>query len=138
MVRQYLFLFILYSPYPRFLYQGREVSYSSVLDHSISARRETLYKSRGFDIEHWMDLVIEAKRLRSEIRKITEDYEHSSGEEDEVKRENVEKEVEEEVSREGNKLDGERDSEALGARKDKEDGHKLDDKREVEVDGKRR
>ncbi|KAF7343341.1 Calcium uniporter protein 5, mitochondrial [Mycena venus] len=62
-----------------FLYQGREVSYSSVLDRSISARRETLYKARGFDIEHWMDLVSEARRLRSEIRRIAEDYEDSSG-----------------------------------------------------------
>ncbi|KAJ7454046.1 hypothetical protein B0H11DRAFT_2070131 [Mycena galericulata] len=59
-----------------FLYQGREVSYSSVLDRSISARRETLYKARGFDIERWVDLVTEAKGLRSEIRRIAEDYEH--------------------------------------------------------------
>ncbi|KAJ7439491.1 hypothetical protein FB451DRAFT_1151568 [Mycena latifolia] len=68
-----------------FLYQGREVSYSSVLDRSISARRETLYKARGFDIERWMDLVAEGKNLRSEIRRIAEDYEHhdrSSGEDD--------------------------------------------------------
>ncbi|KAJ7734742.1 hypothetical protein DFH07DRAFT_844425 [Mycena maculata] len=68
-----------------FLYQGREVSYSSVLDRSISARRENLYKARGFDIERWMDLVSEAKGLRSEIRRISEDYEHHerSSEEDE-------------------------------------------------------
>ncbi|KAJ6565475.1 hypothetical protein DFH09DRAFT_466480 [Mycena vulgaris] len=68
-----------------FLYQGREVSYSSVLDRSISARRETLYKARGFDIERWMDLVTEGKSLRSEIRRISEDYEHhsrSSGEQE--------------------------------------------------------
>ncbi|KAK7042538.1 hypothetical protein R3P38DRAFT_319785 [Favolaschia claudopus] len=57
-----------------FLYQGREVTYSSVLDRSISARREQLYKTRGFDIEQWMDLVTEARSLRSEIRKISEDY----------------------------------------------------------------
>ncbi|KAJ7130384.1 hypothetical protein C8R44DRAFT_775470 [Mycena epipterygia] len=71
-----------------FLYQGREVSYSSVLDRSISARRETLYKARGFDIERWMDLVTEAKSVRSEIRRIAEDYEHhdrSSGDEEEKK-----------------------------------------------------
>lgn len=58
----------------RFLYQGREVSYSSVLDRSISTRREALYKSRGLDIEHWMDLVAEAKGLRKEIARIAEDY----------------------------------------------------------------
>ncbi|KAJ7707237.1 DUF607-domain-containing protein [Mycena metata] len=66
-----------------FLYQGREVSYSSVLDRSISARRETLYKNRGFDIERWMDLVTEAKALRSEIRRISEDYRDPASEEEE-------------------------------------------------------
>ncbi|KAJ7624492.1 DUF607-domain-containing protein [Roridomyces roridus] len=53
-----------------FLYQGREVSYSSVLDRSIDSRRETLYKARGFDIEQWLDLSSEARRLRSEIRRV--------------------------------------------------------------------
>ncbi|KAJ7680154.1 hypothetical protein B0H17DRAFT_943454 [Mycena rosella] len=47
-----------------FLYQGREVSYSSVLDRSISARRETLYKARGFDIERWLDLVTEGRSAK--------------------------------------------------------------------------
>lgn len=37
--------------YLYFLYQGREVSYSSVLSSSLSARRQTLYVSRGFDIQ---------------------------------------------------------------------------------------
>lgn len=54
--------------------RGREVSYSSLLHHSVSARRETLYKSRGLDIDRWMDLVSEAKSLRKEISKIAEDY----------------------------------------------------------------
>lgn len=58
----------------RFLMRGREVSYSSLLHHSVSARRETLYKSRGLDIDRWMDLVSEAKSLRKEISKIAEDY----------------------------------------------------------------
>ncbi|KAJ7149022.1 hypothetical protein C8R43DRAFT_1007824 [Mycena crocata] len=78
-----------------FLYQGREVSYSSVLDRSILARREALYKARGFDIEHWMDLISEGKRLRSEIRRISEDYEHndrSSEEEHEKDRKDEERE----------------------------------------------
>ncbi|KAJ7030633.1 hypothetical protein C8F04DRAFT_1113101 [Mycena alexandri] len=82
-----------------FLYQGRDVSYSSVLDRSISARRETLYKNRGFDIERWMDLVTEAKGLRSEIRRISEDYEPRDGSsEEEEKEERKEEEREEEVS----------------------------------------
>jgi len=59
----------------RFLYQGREVSYSSVLARSISARREALYKTRGFDIDRWMDLVGEKKALRAEIGRIARDYE---------------------------------------------------------------
>ena len=57
-----------------FLYQGREVSYSSVLQHSVSARREALYKARGLDVERWLDLVGERKALRREIGKIAEDY----------------------------------------------------------------
>ncbi|KAL1658864.1 hypothetical protein GGF50DRAFT_66445 [Schizophyllum commune] len=57
-----------------FLYQGREVSYTSVLDHSISSRREALYVSRGLDIERYADLVAEARSLRREISKIAEDY----------------------------------------------------------------
>ena len=57
-----------------FLYQGREVSYSSVLQHSVSARREALYKARGLDVERWLDLIGERKALRREIGKIAEDY----------------------------------------------------------------
>ncbi|KAJ7644660.1 hypothetical protein FB45DRAFT_898414 [Roridomyces roridus] len=57
-----------------FLYQGREVSYSSVLDRSIDSRRETLYKARGFDIEQWLDLSSEARRLRGEIRRVEGEY----------------------------------------------------------------
>ncbi|KAF7329561.1 MCU domain-containing protein [Mycena kentingensis (nom. inval.)] len=52
-----------------FLYQGREVSYSSVLDRSISARRETL---------------AEARSLKREIGRIEEDYDdHEASEEKE-------------------------------------------------------
>ena len=57
-----------------FLYQGREVSYSSVLQHSVSARREALYKARGLDVERWLDRVGERRALRREIGKIAEDY----------------------------------------------------------------
>ncbi|KAF9495173.1 hypothetical protein BDN71DRAFT_1447795 [Pleurotus eryngii] len=58
-----------------FLYQGREVSYSSILSRSISTRREVLYKSRGLDIERYVDLIAEEKTIRREIGKIAEDYE---------------------------------------------------------------
>ncbi|KII91587.1 hypothetical protein PLICRDRAFT_38367 [Plicaturopsis crispa FD-325 SS-3] len=57
-----------------FLYQGREVSYTSVLDSSVSSRREALYKARGLDVELWMDLQRQAKALRAEIARIAEDY----------------------------------------------------------------
>lgn len=57
-----------------FLYQGREVSYSSVMDTSISRRRSQLYEARGFDIDRWTDLVTEEKAIRREISKIAQDY----------------------------------------------------------------
>ncbi|KAF7319602.1 MCU domain-containing protein [Mycena chlorophos] len=67
-----------------FLYQGREVSYSSVLDRSISARRDALYKSRGLDIERWAELRSEARTLRRDIGRIEEDYEPNEKDEDEA------------------------------------------------------
>ncbi|KAF8888812.1 hypothetical protein BD779DRAFT_1662241 [Infundibulicybe gibba] len=66
-----------------FLYQGREVSYSSVLDRSISARREALYKARGFDIEGYTEMLSETRALRREIGRIAEDYEDEGGESEE-------------------------------------------------------
>lgn len=60
-----------------FLYQGRDVSYSSVLNRSVSARREALYKQRGLDIDRWLDLIAEAKSIKKEISRIAEDYEDS-------------------------------------------------------------
>ncbi|KAJ3484914.1 hypothetical protein NLI96_g5319 [Meripilus lineatus] len=58
-----------------FLYQGRELSYSSILDRSISARRQALFTSKGLDIERWMELVNERKVLRREIENIRGEYE---------------------------------------------------------------
>mgnify|MGYP007124449259 CR=1 FL=1 len=69
------------SRFIRFLYQGREVSYSSVLAQSISNRRNNLYKARGFDVERWADLTAERKALRKEIGRIAEDYEEIKGNE---------------------------------------------------------
>ncbi|KAG6911373.1 hypothetical protein DXG01_001044 [Tephrocybe rancida] len=63
--------------YGWFLYQGREVSYTSVLHRSISTRREALYTSRGFDIEHWTYLTSEAMDVRKEILRIAEDYDEN-------------------------------------------------------------
>ncbi|KAF7986011.1 hypothetical protein HWV62_41344 [Athelia sp. TMB] len=61
-----------------FLYQGREVSYASVLDRSVSARREALYKSRGLDVDAWLELVAEKRRLKGEIGRIAEDYDEEA------------------------------------------------------------
>ncbi|CAK5278626.1 unnamed protein product [Mycena citricolor] len=84
-----------------FLYQGREVSYSSVLDRSISSRRHALYKARGFDIERWMELVTEAKALRREVQRITDEYDDTrSRADDEQEDEDTEKEEEKEKGKE--------------------------------------
>ncbi|KAL0574496.1 hypothetical protein V5O48_007471 [Marasmius crinis-equi] len=84
-----------------FLYQGREVSYSSVLDRSVSARRNALYKNRGLDIEKWSELVQERKTLHKEIGKIKEDYDHRK--ESEQEEEDIEAEEEGEKSGEESK-----------------------------------
>ncbi|KAG8706531.1 hypothetical protein FRC09_002371 [Ceratobasidium sp. 395] len=60
--------------YMWFLYQGREVSYSSLLKQSVSTRRAKLYESKGLDVDVWADLVSEEKQLRKEIYKIADDY----------------------------------------------------------------
>ncbi|KAF8688128.1 Mitochondrial calcium uniporter, partial [Rhizoctonia solani] len=57
-----------------FLYQGREVSYSSLLKQSVSTRRARLYESKGLDLDLWADLVTEEKQLKREIHKIADDY----------------------------------------------------------------
>jgi calcium uniporter protein, mitochondrial len=81
----------------RFLYQGREVSYSSVLHRSISTRRQALYKSHGFDIDRWADLISEEKTVRKEISKIAEDYDERRWKERDEQRENEENKVTEET-----------------------------------------
>ncbi|KAI0062502.1 hypothetical protein BV25DRAFT_639110 [Artomyces pyxidatus] len=79
-----------------FLYQGREVTYSSVLDRSISSRRRALYKTRGFDIERWHDLVAEARGLRKEIGQIARDYDQNGKRgKEEDNDERIEEEIEE-------------------------------------------
>ena len=77
----------------RFLYQGREVSYRSVLDRSISTRRQALYKSHGFDIERWADLLSEERALRKEIGKIAEDYDEETWKKNEKELEQRETEL---------------------------------------------
>ncbi|KAF8647304.1 hypothetical protein AX16_006766 [Volvariella volvacea WC 439] len=69
-----------------FLYRGRELSYTSLLDHSISARRRVVYKAEGFDIDLWMEKTQEVKDIKREIGRIARDYEGSAREsEDEEK-----------------------------------------------------
>lgn len=88
-----------------FLYQGREVSYSSILSRSISTRREALYKSRGLDIERYVDLIAEEKAIRREISKIAEDYDEVRSErrEEEQKVTEAEESDEDEKERRRNK-----------------------------------
>ncbi|KAG7095983.1 hypothetical protein E1B28_006666 [Marasmius oreades] len=81
-----------------FLYQGREVSYSSVLHRSVSARRQALYKTKGLDIDRWEDLVHERKALLREIGRIKEDYDHGkSQQEKETEKESRDSEGEDSV-----------------------------------------
>lgn len=83
----------------RFLYQGREVSYSSMLDRSISTRRQALYKARDFDIDKWIDLMSELKGLRRELHRIAEDYDERRLQEDDKQEETEESQDVEEIER---------------------------------------
>ncbi|KAL7421517.1 hypothetical protein Q5752_003286 [Cryptotrichosporon argae] len=56
------------------VYHNREVSYSSLLDLSISARKRALYDKAGLDVERWAEMVSEAKHLRREVARIAADY----------------------------------------------------------------
>ncbi|KIR55863.1 hypothetical protein I315_01745 [Cryptococcus gattii Ru294] len=56
------------------IYHNREVSYSSLLDLSITARQRKLYAEAGLDLEKWTEMVAEAKTLRKEIERIAADY----------------------------------------------------------------
>jgi len=111
-----------------FLYQGREVSYSSILSTSISARRNALYLARGLDIARHADLDDERQTLVREIHKIALDYDVGWKEGGRLQKEKErEKEHEEDAS--GDKLQGSQDSQLdLGAPapvpgdKDKGDG----------------
>jgi len=68
----------------RFLYHNREVSYSSVLNRSVSARQQALYRSKGLDIERWTELQRERQSLSREIGRIKEDYDsNQAGKENE-------------------------------------------------------
>lgn len=82
------------------------MSYSSILHHSVSARREALYKTRGLDIDKWMDLMSEAKGIRREISKIAEDYDEGrwkeSEEEGDAKERGKHKDTEDVKEIEGN------------------------------------
>ncbi|RDW68262.1 hypothetical protein BP5796_08919 [Coleophoma crateriformis] len=57
-----------------FLYHNREVSYRSALNLTVSRRQNTLYASKGFDLDKWQQLIEEANSLRKEIRMIAQEY----------------------------------------------------------------
>lgn len=73
------------------------MSYSSVLHRSVSTRRQALYKSHGFDVERWADLINEEKALRKEISKIAEDYDQHRGKEQDEDREQQEAQASQDV-----------------------------------------
>lgn len=64
------------SGYLFFLYHNREVSYSSILDMSVSARQQRLYAKKGLDVEGWSEMVAEAREVRRQIKRIAQDYEY--------------------------------------------------------------
>jgi hypothetical protein len=57
-----------------FLYHNREVSYRSVLHLTVSKRQIKLYAQKGFDLDHWQELLDEGKSLRKEIRGVADQY----------------------------------------------------------------
>ncbi|TVY47754.1 Calcium uniporter protein, mitochondrial [Lachnellula occidentalis] len=57
-----------------FLYHNREVSYRSALNLTVSRRQDTLYQSRGFDLQKWEALIEEANALRKEIKSVAREY----------------------------------------------------------------
>ncbi|TFY63559.1 hypothetical protein EVG20_g6267 [Dentipellis fragilis] len=83
-----------------FLYRGREVSYSSILSHSIAARRHALYRARGLDMERYHDVKHEVRRLEGEVEGIRRDY-------DEGGARSREKENEKTDAQENKKIDAE-------------------------------
>lgn len=123
----------------RFLRQGREVSYSSILHQSLSTRRRALYASKGLDIERWADLVTEQKAIEKEIERIREDYE--GGWKEKSSKSSTTKSEKSGQDQEGKlQLDAEGDRQAeplltTGERKEMEAARDL--KEDVAVEGKR-
>jgi hypothetical protein len=79
----------------------------------VSTRREALYKTRGLDIERWVDLVSEAKSLKREINSIAKDYD-TEQEKEKATRDHPDEKVEEEDLKRDEKV-------AKLSRKDKDD-----------------
>lgn len=74
-VIQYLVgLSTIMSGYLWFLYHNREVSYRAALNLTVSRRQNTLYQSRGFDLQKWESLIEEANALRKEIKGVAQEY----------------------------------------------------------------
>ncbi len=57
-----------------FLWHNREVSYRTVLTESTTHRQHKLYAERGFNIEHYQELIEDAKELRRDIKRVAWDY----------------------------------------------------------------
>jgi hypothetical protein len=98
-----------------FLYNNREVSYRSVLHMTVSRRQIKLYAQKGFDLDHWQDLLDEGKRLRKEIRAVAEEY---AVEWDEAKDEVGNERVKKVLDKEGEKKMADSDDEEEPIAKD--------------------
>ncbi|CEH19517.1 related to coq2-para-hydroxybenzoate--polyprenyltransferase [Ceraceosorus bombacis] len=60
--------------YVWFLLHNREVSYRAVLNETTSRRQQMLYEQRGLNVVRYEELIDEAKSLRSQIKRVAEDY----------------------------------------------------------------
>lgn len=60
--------------YLYFLWRNREVSYRGVLTDATSRRQEKLYAERGMNMDHYQELIEDAKGHRKAIKAIAEDY----------------------------------------------------------------
>lgn len=62
------------SGYIWFLWHNREVSYRTVLTETTSKHQNRLYLERGFNVEHYHELIDEVKDIRKAIKRVAWDY----------------------------------------------------------------
>jgi hypothetical protein len=100
-----------------FLYHNREVSYRAALNLTVSRRQDTLYKSRGFDLQKWESLIEEANALRKEIKGVAQEYDVEWDERSDEGSEEVHDALKQERDKNKSKDDEEGDKETKGKEK---------------------